>query len=242
VRPFAGRAAAPARGGGGAAARTLACLAALAIVAAAPLTLRAEDASWGAQVLVGGPINFRAPLTIRQDGEPELRVARAHYRTEPFRSPLYYAIGVFRRDGAREWAIELLHQKLHLVNRPPEVERFSVSHGFNLVTVSRGFRQADGVWARVSAGAVVAHPESTIRGRAYDEHRGTFGLGYHLSGATIGVGVQGRLPSTAILHGVAEARVTAAYAVVPVAGGTARMPSVSLHLLAGAGGETEPDE
>jgi hypothetical protein len=212
----------------------------VALVAAAPAVAGAEETSWGVQLLVGGPLNVRTPLTIRQDGEPELRVSRARWRTEPFRSPLYYAIGVFRRDGAREWALELLHQKLFLVNRPPEVERFSVSHGFNLVTVSRGFRQADGVWARLSAGAVVAHPESTVRGRAYPQDRGLLGRGYHLSGATIGVGVQGRLPAGTTFQGVAEARVTASYAVVPVAGGRARVPSVSLHLLAGGGGETAP--
>ncbi|HYG68463.1 MAG TPA: hypothetical protein VD838_12410, partial [Anaeromyxobacteraceae bacterium] len=201
----------------------------------------AADPSWGVQVLVGGPLNFRSPLTIRQDGEPRIRVSRARWRTDPFRAPLYYAIGVFRRSGDREWALELLHQKLYLEDPPPEVERFSISHGYNLVMLSRGFRQADGLWARVSAGAVIAHPESTVRGRAYPEDRGLLGLGYHLSGATIGVGVQGRLPADTLLHGVAEARLTASYAEVPIAGGHARVPSVSLHLLAGPGVETEAE-
>lgn len=215
---------------------------AVALAAATPAVARAGEASWGVQLLLGGPLNFRTPLTIRQDGEPKLRVSRARWSTEPFRAPLYYAIGVFRRDGGREWALELLHQKLFLENPPPEVERFSISHGFNLVTVSRGFRQADGLWARVSAGAVIAHPESTIRDRAYDEHRGLFGLGYHLSGATIGVGLQGRFPASTTFQGVAEARISASYASVPIAGGRARVPSVSLHLLAGGGGETAPSE
>jgi hypothetical protein len=208
-------------------------LASAALLAAAQAAAGAE---WGVQILFGGPLNLRTPLTVRQSGEPDVHV-RARWATRPFESPIYYGVGGFRRDGGREWALELLHHKLYLQNPPPEVQRFSVSHGYNLVLASYGIELARGIWTRLGAGAVVAHPESTVRARAFDERRGLFGLGYHLGGPAVSAGLEGRVPlGTDRLRLALGGRVTGAYAVVPVEGGRAQVPNVALHATAGIDG------
>jgi hypothetical protein len=214
--------------------RRLALAAATAVLASAARA--AEDASWGAQLFVGVPLNFRTPLVIRQRGEPDLRV-RARWATRPFERPLYYGVGVFRRAGGREWSAELVHHKLYLRNPPPEVQDFSVSHGYNLVLLGHGVEVSPGVWARAAAGVVVAHPESTVRGRTLPQTGGPFGRGYHLDGPALSLGLEGRVPVGDRLRVAVGGRLTGGYAVVPVEGGSARVPNVALHATAGVAGD-----
>ena len=207
-------------------------LAAAMLAAAQP----AAGAEWGVQILFGGPLNLRTPLTIRQSGEPDVH-ARARWETRPLERPIYYGVGGFRRDGGREWALELLHHKLHLRDPPPEVQRFSISHGYNLLVASYGIELARGLWTRVGGGAIVAHPESTVRGRTLDEGRGLFGLGYHLAGPALSAGLEGRVPlGTERLRLALGGRFTGGYAVVPIEGGRAHVPNLAFHATAGLDG------
>jgi hypothetical protein len=210
--------------------RSRAALASLATLLALPCSA----ASWSFQVAVGFPFDLPMPLTIRQRGEPTLEV-RARYDARPFQSPLYYDVRVSRRSGGSEWSLDLLHHKLHLENRPAEVQEFSISHGYNLVVLSHARELARGTWARAGGGAVVAHPENTIRGRPVPPG-GPFGAGYHLAGAVVAGGLEQRLvpgdgPVFVSLQGLA----TLAWARVPVAGGTATAPDAALHALLGVG-------
>jgi hypothetical protein len=211
-----------------------ATLAALALIAAlTPAAPRAQE-EWSAQFLVGGALNLPMPLTIRQSGQPDLRIT-ARYASRPFTPPIYYGVLLGRRSGGAEWTVELLHQKLYLENPPPEVQKFSVSHGYNLVTVSRGWRLADGLWTRAGLSAVIAHPESTVRGLKLDEGGGILGTGQYLSGIGIDATLEKRFPVAGKLYFALDGKVTAAWAVVPVEQGDASVPSVSAHALAGLG-------
>ena len=58
-------------------------LAAAMLAAAQP----AAGAEWGVQILFGGPLNLRTPLTIRQSGEPDVH-ARARWETRPLERPI----------------------------------------------------------------------------------------------------------------------------------------------------------
>lgn len=213
------------RGGAGA---LLATLAAGLVVSAAPA--RAET-SWGARVFVGVPFNFPSPVRIRQAGEPDLRF-RARWATRPFDNPWYYGIGLFRRAGGREWSGELIHHKIYLRNPPPEVQDFSISHGFNFLLVGHGIEVTPGVWARVQAGAVLAHPESTVRGKTLPEGGG-LARGYHLAGPALAAGVEGRVPLGDRARLALGARLVGGYAFVPVADGSARVPNLAVHATAG---------
>jgi hypothetical protein len=210
-------------------------VAALALTLAAPAR-GGEPASWGVQLFVGVPFNARTPLTIRQEGEPDLRV-HARWKTRPFERPFYYGVGVFRRRDGSEWSAELVHHKLYLSNPPPGVREFSISHGYNLVLLGHGREVAPGVWARGALGAVVAHPESVVRGRELPQDRGPFGSGYHLAGPALSLGLEGRVPLGARARLAVGGRLTGAYAVVPVEGGSARVPNVAFHATAGFAGD-----
>lgn len=207
----------------------------LACAAAAPGRGEAaeERARWGLQLFGGLPLNVATPLRIEQAGEEDLRL-RARWRTRPFEGPIYYGVGAHRRKAGAEWYAELVHHKLHLENPPPEVERFSISHGYNLLLVGYGRgRGAEGLWTRVGAGVVIAHPESTVRGRTLREDAGALKLGYYLAGPALSAGIDGRVALGDRLRLVVGGRVTGAYAVVPVAEGRALVPNIAFHATAG---------
>ncbi len=194
------------------------------LLVAAPLS-----AQWTFQVSVGEVANLETSLEIRQEGSPPIELD-ADYESQSFTSPLYYSL----RAGRSGWELELIHQKLFLENRPPEVQRFDISHGFNLVTVNRAWERRRFLW-RLGAGVVVAHPENEVRGRKLDPGDTNLSGGYHLAGPVIQAGIEKRFEvGRRWLLGI-EAKASAARAEVPVAGGEAEVPNAALHLLAGFG-------
>ncbi len=216
--------------------RLLALLPALFLAAAPP---GAASADWAFELFVGFPIGFPAPLTIRQSGRPDIAV-RARYESRPFRKPIYYGWRVGRWDGSRGWELELVHDKLYLADRPPGVEEFAISHGYNLLTVNRACVRG-GLVRRAGAGVVVAHPESTVRGKPLPEDGGPLGRGYYLAGPTVQAAVEKRIRVRGDLFLPIEGKATASFARVPVADGSADVPRAALHGLAGLGIGRLPD-
>lgn len=207
----------------------------LALLATAPCGARAAG-GWAAEVHAGGALNLPTPLLIRQAGHEDLRVD-ARWETRPFETPLYYLVRlVFRdpRDPLGGWAVDLTHHKLHLANAPAGVQRFAISHGYNLLMLHR-FTGRGALRAGVGAGAVIAHPESEVRGARHDEGGGLFGAGYYAAGPSLGASLALLPVRRARNHLVAEARLVLAHARVAVAGGEARVPNASLHLTLGVG-------
>ena len=203
----------------------------LLILGAASPALAAE---WELRLGLGAVSNLASPLTVRQGSFEEIRVDDADYETRPFESPVYYSVRAGRWDAGRGWELELIHLKLFLSDPPPEIQRFAVSHGYNLVTVNRGW-DLGRVVLRLGAGGVIAHPESTIRGRTAPEEGGLFDSGYHLTGPAVQGAAEWRLGlGERWVLGV-EGKATAARAEVPVAGGEAEVPSYALHALVGLG-------
>ena len=204
----------------------------LLVVFAAAVPLRAEP-GWTFQAAVGLVENLETSLEIRQNGFPALDLD-AEYESRPFEGPLYYSLRVGRWGERAGWELELIHQKLFLQNPPPEVQYFAISHGYNLVTVNRAWGAAGLVW-RIGAGAVFAHPENEVRGRALDPDDTNLSGGYHLAGPVLQAGIEKRWPvGERWLLGL-EGKASAARAEVPVAGGEAEVPNHALHLLAGWG-------
>ncbi len=217
----------------------LAVLAAATVVlACASLALPATPARAGVrpglEAHLGAAWNPPVPLTVRQDGQPDLSFT-ARYETRPFVPPMYYVYRLMLLDeGGTGWTLDLVHHKLRLRAAPSEIAEFSVSHGYNLLLLSRRHEARRWHWA-LGAGAVVAHPEGTVRGRKLDETRGLFRDGFYVSGAAVGAYVGRRLPLGAGVHATAEARATLAWARVPVADGDADAPDAALHVALGLG-------
>jgi hypothetical protein len=157
----------------------------------------------------------------------------AEWENRNFESPLYYGLRLARGDSRGAWALRFVHLKVYLANPPPQVERFAVSHGYNLLTLERSFPLAGfDLWAGL--GLVIAHPESTIRGQTRPETEGgPFGGGYFFTGPTGAVALGRRLRLGDHLALVPEARLTLSRARVPIAEGEASVPNASVHVLVG---------
>jgi len=188
------------------------------------------------ELFAGSAYSFPSPLTIRQAGESDLRLT-AHYRTKPWQDSPYYAyrFGYADRDG-RGWEAELVHHKLYLDRGlPSDVQHFEVTHGYNLVTVNRSMVRSGGTTWRVGIGAVIGHPEATVRGKPTTGRGGFFNRGYFLSGPTVQLAVGRRFPDPTGFFVSTEGKLTASLARLPIRGGTAVTPNVAVHGLVGLG-------
>ncbi len=219
-----------ARGSARPAARLLLIASALALLPAARVGAAAR---WELEARLGGAWNVPVPIVIRQEGHDDLRLT-ARWTTAALRQPVYSAWRISRWCGGSGWGLDLVHHKIYLQNPPGEVREFSISHGYNLLTLQR--LEERGGWRYGAAlGAVVAHPESEIRGRRFGENRGLLHAGYYVSGPTLGVLAGRSQPLAGRLAATLEARLTLSFASVPVAGGSARVPNLAAHASAGLG-------
>ena len=192
----------------------------------------AGSPGWRLDLSGGSAWNAVTPLIIRQEGEEPLRLA-ARYGTRPIADVPYYALRIGRGRTAR-WEFELVHHKLYLDNPPPEVERFEVTHGFNLLSLGRSW-PAGRLELRFGAGPMLTHPENTVRGQEFDETRGILGTGWYISGVGVQFGAGHRWRLGRVVELIAEAKATAALTEVPVAGVRAELPNAALHALVGLG-------
>jgi hypothetical protein len=172
-------------------------------------------------------------LRIQQHDFETIRLD-ARYRTEPFNPPVYYDIRVSTWKEAAGWELKFTHHKLILRNNPPEVQRFSITDGFNLLTLNRLWLVKGFIWS-AGGGLLITHPESTIRNKPFPENRGILNKGYYVSGPTLEASVSRRFYVAEKWFVFGEGRATASYVQVPVTDGEARVTNVSLHGLLGVG-------
>jgi len=62
---------------------------------------------------------------------------------------------------------------LFLENALTEIQNFSITHGYNLFIVNRGWNHKRFI-LHGGAGMIIAHPETTIRKKRYSEKKGFF--------------------------------------------------------------------
>ena len=188
------------------------------------------------QGFLGTSVSAPTPLSITQRGQPGLDFT-AHWATRPFLDTWYYAgrIGVW--SGDRGWLFDFTHHKIYLSNPPAEIQKFRITNGINMFTLSRGFRQGRFSYA-LGVGPVISYPVNTVRGQKLEGGRGFLG-GYFLSGGTLMVSATRRFPIAGGVFLSLDGRVSATYIRVPVANGHASVPNVALHLHAGLGYQHE---
>jgi hypothetical protein len=182
-----------------------------------------QDSGWSFELQGGIPYNIPIPLTIKQDGEATIRLT-ARYSSEPFVSPGYYNWRLGHWKKGKSWEFEFIHHKLYLDNKPPEIQEFSISHGYNIAVVNRAFKKSIDNFPfilRLGAGVVLAHPEITVRGQALEQDGGLFGWGYYISGPVLNISVAKRIYIVEQWFVNAELKFNPSYARVPVAGGHA---------------------
>lgn len=199
------------------------------------LSVCAQEAAgrgWSAEVFAGTAWSLPMRLRIEQPGEDPISF-RARYSTRPWQGSPYYAY----RLGYQQWSAELVHHKVYLENPPPEIEHFEVSHGYNLAMVSRILPvNASAFTFRLGLGLVIGHPEGRIRGKAINPVKSLLGGGYHISGLSLQFAVGRQLGIADHWFASPEAKLTAAWARMPLAdGGYVQVPNIALHTLLGFG-------
>lgn len=186
------------------------------------------------------PYNIPLPLNIHQRDYPDIDLT-AHYSSEALVIPICWLSRITYWSGNGCWALQAIHHKLYLDNRSSEVLNFSITHGFNLITVSHGRKFGDYI-VRVAAGIVLAHPENTIRGKHLPEDQGIFNWGYYIAGPTIDLSVGRQIKLPWRLYLVYEAMVNVSYASVPVVDGRAKLYNLAARLNVGVGINLTGDE
>ncbi|KAA3438812.1 hypothetical protein [Rufibacter hautae] len=196
------------------------------------ITQEARSQGISAEVFAGTSWSLPTRLTVRQPNEADIRF-RARYHTRPWTGSPYYAY----RVGYNNWSAELVHHKVYLENPPSEIERFEVSHGYNLAMVSRVIPSVGSATLfRIGLGLVIGHPEGRIRGKDINPVKSFLGGGYHISGLCLQAAVGSRLGVAEHWFFRPEAKLTAAWARMPLAGGgSATVPNIALHTLFGFG-------
>ena len=210
--------------------RLLFCL--LSLLCLLSLSLHSQP-RWSFELMGAGVYNVPMPLRISQQGYPDLKLT-ARYTTEPFVLPVYYDGRVSRWEGDRSWEMEFIHHKLYLENTPPEVQKFNISHGFNILMVNRGFDRQTFRY-RAGAGVIIAHPESQVRGQAFGSSTDDNDWGYYLSGPVVQASMDKPFYLGEHFYILVEAKTTLAYASVKVAQGRADVYNLAFHLLLGMG-------
>jgi hypothetical protein len=186
------------------------------------------------EVLPGGSAIFPSTLFIHQEGFSDLKF-KAHYRTNSFVLPIYYSYRAgYKISDKAIIEIEMNHLKVILDNKPPEIEEFSVSHGFNQLWFNYALIYKQLVF-RTGIGPVIAHPESLIRGKRLETHKGIANKGYYLSGITAQLAVQKKIFIGKHFYFSAETKLNTAYAKVNIAEGYARFPIFAWNGLIGVG-------
>jgi len=186
------------------------------------------------EILPGVAYTLPSKLKIHQEGHNDI-VIMAHYEVKPLTLPIYYSIRAgFSISERVSLEIEFNHLKLFLINNPDEIQRFSVTHGYNQLWFSllKEFRAFD---ARIGIGPVIAHPENTVRAKTLSETGGLFNRGFHIDGITSQIALQRRIYLFRNLFLTAETKLNVSFARTDVADGYANISVFAFHALLGAG-------
>jgi len=154
----------------------------------------------------------------------------ADYETRGLSTPVYYVVRGARWSGDAGWELALIHDKLYLNNPPSGTSSLQISHGFNIVPLTRAYRAGDWTW-RLGAGPVLTHAEAVINGASYDGPTKLSGVA-----ALAGGGWRFRLAERAFVS--IEAMLSAAYARPTLPGspsGELEVRNVAVHGLFGFG-------
>lgn len=182
---------------------------------------------------VGYVVNYPLPLSISQHGYPDIKQL-GRFHSEPFNFPLYWDFKITRIKNKNLCEFEFIHHKLYLNNLSDEIQRFSISHGFNLLLINSGYAFGK-FFIKPGMGIVLGHPENTIRNLPLNEKVGLFNDGYYISGSAVNLAINSRIKLTGLIFLETEAKITYGYAYVPVANGKAKVHNLAFHLTLGLG-------
>lgn len=208
-------------------------------------------------------ISWQLPSTMTEYGLGSPVVYHPEWETRSlssiFADSPYWAARNGIWDSTHTWAIEIewIHQKIFLVSTDDHIQKFDISHGYNLLLVNYAhkiyYNKGIELIFRVGLGPVIAYPESVVDG-IYNGTGDYYGdpstKAMVLAGLGGQIAFQMRVPLADYLLGFLELKYTAGYAVVPYSGkidptgntdsdnlytGEFHVPQHSIHLTWGFG-------
>lgn len=189
---------------------------------------------WSFELQFGVVQSLDLPLVIKQQGYPDIIINKADFYSEPLVDPPYWSWRFSKWFKNKSIEFEAIHHKFYLRNKPAEVDRFGISHGYNMVLFNHG-RQLGKVILRAGVGSAFVHGESTIRGMSYPEGPGFDIKGYRLKGLSLNFAVarQFRINKTFYIN--SEAKINTSFANIPIVNGHARVNILVFQLILGPG-------
>lgn len=203
------------------------------IILTISLSLKSQI-KWSFEFCGGAPYNLPATIKIQQSGYDNINISNADFYTEPFTLPPYWDWRFSRISDNSFFELEAIHHKLYLSNKPLDVQRFSISHGFNMFFINYG-KIYKKIFFRAGIGVVFSHPETTIRNFAFEDQGEFLNTNYYLSGPILNTGISRRWYFLKRIFLTTEIKYTLGYASVPIALGHAKIFTSSFQFNAGLG-------
>lgn len=196
-----------------------------------------EKSIWAIEAHAGFPINLPTPLTITQNGYEDIKLT-ANYYSQPFVPPIFWVYRISKWKNNKAWELEMMHQKLYLENNPPEVQDFSITHGYNLLMANRAVKtqllNKEFVY-RLGAGIVIAHAEGIVRNKPMPQHSSFLKTSYYLAGPVINLALAKQFKISNRFHFNLESKFNGSYAIVPIADGKAYVWHAAFEFIGGLG-------
>lgn len=191
------------------------------------------QARWTFELHGGEVYNVPMSLSIKQQTYPDIKLT-ARYHSESLILPVYWDWRFSRWKNNKSWEFEAIHHKLYLDNTTAEVQKFNISHGFNILMVNRGIER-NSFRYRVGAGIVLAHPESIIRGKEFGNSTDDMDMGYYLTGPVFNLAISRPIRLGSWFYINPEAKTTFAYSYIKISEGHANVYNLAFHLILGFG-------
>ena len=187
------------------------------------------------ELMSGIPLNVALPMVVSQQGEQDIRIKKAHFASDPFLSPIFWDWQIqYNKDSLNGFSIESIHHKLFLKNKPPEIERFGISHGYNYIFINRFFSRGNpDLKLNFGLGTVLAHPESTVRGKQFYQHNGLINWGYYFNGWAVNGGMSYQKKLFGRFFAIVHGKCCFSHSKVPIMDGSARLWNLSFMLTFG---------
>lgn len=183
----------------------------------------------------GSAYNAPTYLKIYQENLTDIELT-ANFATEGFKNPVYWDYKLEVETEKYIYGLRSTHHKLVLRNPTPEIDNFSITHGYNLFSVYFGWKKK---YFDVLAGGGIAfsHPEGVINGNyiALEEGIRLYGGKYRLTGPNFEAAIRKKVYLYKRLYLNGGIRFTAGYAKPKIIDGYVETYPISFHATAGLG-------
>ena len=186
---------------------------------------------------LGEVYNLDQDISISRTNGSDINF-HASFKTNGLKSPQYYSLRLGSEIRQIHTEFEFIHHKLYVEDLPPEIDKFEVSDGYNLLLINIVNNIRDNLLYRFGLGTVVTHPDIVIEGQTnYVEGGGLIPKfwteGYHWGGICSQASLGYRKKITSQIQLNLETKIIYASAKIPVVDGSFILPNLSLHFLAG---------